>query len=248
MTDPTSLAIIAAAFMIGGAVKGLAGLGLPVITVAVLTSVFGLQTAMALMVMPGLIANSWQALTGGYMIPAFRRIASFLVPSLVTIWFGTGLLVALDSDWLVIILGVILAIYALTGVLGVTMRVPSSREYWFGPVFGAINGVTTGMSGVASTPSVIYLNGLGMPREMFIQAFGLLFLMSYVVLTASLWFRGIVGFEVGAISFVATAPTLFGMWIGRQLRFRTSESVFRRCFFWILLAIAFLIVSQVTLF
>ncbi|MEL7401002.1 MAG: sulfite exporter TauE/SafE family protein, partial [Pseudomonadota bacterium] len=108
MTDPLSLAIIAFAFITGGFVKGAAGLGLPVITVAVLASVFGLKSAMALMVVPGIVTNFWQATTGGKAADVMRRIAIFHLPSLVTIWFGTGLLIVLDGAYLVMALGFIL--------------------------------------------------------------------------------------------------------------------------------------------
>lgn len=245
MTEPLSLIIIAVAFVLGGMVKGVAGLGLPVITVAVLTFAFGLPSAMGLMVVPGLMANAWQAL-GPNFWPALKRISVFLVPSLFTIWFGTGLLVTLNSSWLVAMLGIILSIYAIIGISGFSVTIPPAKERFIGPVFGLVNGITTGMTGVTSTPSVIYLNGLGMKREMFIQSMGLLFLISYVVLTASLWMRGLVTMEIGGLSLFAAVPALIGMWIGRWLRFRTSEASFKRLFYRVLLLIGlYLIVRAV---
>lgn len=247
MTDPISLAVIFGAFLVGGSVKGLAGLGMPVITVAVLTFAFGLPNAMALMVAPGLIANLWQAVSGGHATAAMRRIAIFLVPSLFTIWFGTGLLVTLDADWLVALLGIILSLYAITGISGFSLTIPRDREWWIGPIFGAVNGVTTGMTGVTSTPSVIYMNGLGMQRDMFIQALGLLFLISYVVLSLSLWLRGLLDMEVGALTLFACVPAMAGMALGRALRQRTSEAGFKRLFFRMLLAIGLYLIARASI-
>ena len=247
MSDPLSLLILAAAFIAGGTVKGLAGLGMPVITVAVLTFAFGLPSAMGLMIIPGLTANFWQAL-GPHFWPALKRISIFLVPSLFTIWFGTGLLITLDSSWLVAMLGIILSIYAITGISGFSVTIPANREQFIGPVFGLINGITTGMTGVTSTPSVIYLNGLGMKREMFIQSMGLLFLISYVVLTISLWMRGLVTVEIGALSLYAAVPAMMGMWVGRWLRLRTSESGFKRIFFRVLLLIGLYLIARAVWF
>ena len=243
MTEPLSLFIIAVAFIVGGAVKGLAGLGLPVVTVAVLTFAFGLPNAMALMIVPGLMANFWQAF-GPYFWPALKRIVVFLIPSLFTIWFGTGLLVTLDSSWLVAMLGAILSVYAITGISGFSVTVPPKKEKIIGPIFGLVNGITTGLTGVTSTPSVIYVNGLGMKREMFIQSLGLLFLISYVVLTASLWLRGLVTVELGGLSFAAAVPALIGMWIGRSLRLKTSEASFKRIFYRVLLGIGLYLIVR----
>ncbi len=244
LTDPASILIIAIAFLIGGLVKGTAGLGLPVITVAVLTFAFGLPIAMALMLLPGLVSNAYQALAGPHLTPALKRIAVFLLPSLCTIWFGTGLLTTLDGKWLVVILGAILTAYALIGISGYSITIPREKERFIGPVFGAVNGVTTGMTGVTSTPSVIYLNGLGMAREMFIQSMGLLFFISYVVLTLSFWARDLVDFENATLSAFAVLPTMAGIWLGQKLRHRTTEASFKRLFYRVLLVIGLYLILR----
>ena len=244
MTEPLSLAIITFAFLAGGFVKGIAGLGLPIVTVAILTFAFGLQNAMALMVAPGLLSNAWQAVSGNQTIPALKRISPFMIPSLFTIWLGTGLLVTLDASWTVVMLGIILLVYSVTGISGFSVDVPPKHDKWIGPGFGMVCGVTTGMTGVTSTPSVIYLNGLGMEREKFIQSMGLHFCISYIVLTIALWFRGLLSLEIGMLTLYAVIPTILGQWIGRKLRLRTSESGFKWIFFRVLFAMAIYLIIR----
>lgn len=248
MTDPLSLAIIAFAFVTGGFVKGAAGLGLPVITVAVLTSVFGLKSAMALMVVPGVVTNAWQAASGEHAASVMKRIAIFHVPSLVTIWFGTGLLIVLDSGWLVLALGIILLFYSIVGLTGFSVQIPASKEKIVGPTFGALCGLTTGMTGVTSTPSVMYLNGLGMPRDMFIQSMGLHFFISYLVLTACLWYRDLLNLEVGLLSVACVVPALIGMKLGRAARSRMNEKAFKLTFYGVLLALGTYMIARAFLF
>ena len=244
MTDPLSLAIITFAFLAGGFVKGIAGLGLPIVTVAILTFAFGLQNAMALMVAPGLLSNAWQAVSGSQTVPALKRISPFMLPSLLTIWLGTGLLVTLDSSYAVVMLGIILLIYSITGISGFSVDIPPRHERWVGPGFGMVCGVTTGMTGVTSTPSVIYLNGLGMAREMFIQAMGLHFCISYIVLTIALWMRGLLNLEIGILTLLAVIPTIGGQWIGRKLRLKTSETGFKWIFYRVLFAMAIYLIFR----
>lgn len=239
-----SLAIIALAFVAGGFVKGFAGMGLPLVTVAALTFAFGLPVAVMLMVVPGLVTNLWQALGGSQTRAAMRRIWPFLVACCAFVWFGTGILVSFDADTLVVGLGVLLTTYAAVSIAGVRLAVPAAQEWWMGPACGAINGVACGVTGITSVPSVLYVNGLGMPRERMIQAMGMLFGLSYVAISAALWLRGTLNVEVGTLSVLAVLPALAGMWLGRRARFATSEAGFKRAFNWLLLAIGVYLVVR----
>ncbi len=51
---------------------------------------------------------------------------------------------------------------------------------------GAANGIFTGMTGALSMPGVLYLQALGLSRDMLVQAMGILFLLSNVGLAIAL--------------------------------------------------------------
>ena len=57
MADPALLALIAATFLLAGAVKGVIGLGLPTVSLGILTAALDLPTAMALLLVPSLATN-----------------------------------------------------------------------------------------------------------------------------------------------------------------------------------------------
>jgi uncharacterized membrane protein YfcA len=65
MPDTATLFIVAATFLLAGTVKGVIGLGLPTVSLALLTVAINLPTAMALLLMPSFVTNLWQALVGG---------------------------------------------------------------------------------------------------------------------------------------------------------------------------------------
>ena len=56
---------IAGTFFIAGTVKGVIGLGLPSISLAFLTVLIDLPSAMALLLVPSFVTNLWQAFEGG---------------------------------------------------------------------------------------------------------------------------------------------------------------------------------------
>ncbi len=242
--DPFTIAIVTAAFLLGGLVKGVAGMGLPLVTVAVLTFFFDLPTAMAFMLVPGLVANFWQSLSGGRVVERTLGIWTLLLPCLLTIWVGVVVLQSADNSTLLLILGVVLAFYSAVSLTKFRVDIPLRGRVVTAPVFGAVCGVTTGMTGVTSVPSVIYLNGIGLKRDAMIQSMGIFFFTSYVVLNACFFFLGLLTVELGLLSVYAVLPGLIGMEIGRRLRARTSEEQFRRIFLITLLAIALSMVAR----
>jgi uncharacterized membrane protein YfcA len=58
------LAVIAAAFLVAGFVKGVVGLGLPVISIAILAATIGLKSAVALFLIPAMATNLSKSLSG----------------------------------------------------------------------------------------------------------------------------------------------------------------------------------------
>ncbi len=242
--DPFTIAIVTFAFLLGGIVKGIAGMGLPLVTVAVLTFFFDLPTAMAFMLVPGLVANFWQSLSGGRVLERAMGIWTLLVPCLLTIWIGVVVLQTADNSTLILILGLVLGFYAAVSLTKFRIDIPLRGRGIIAPVFGAICGITTGMTGVTSVPSVIYLNGIGLKRDAMIQSMGIFFFTSYVVLNACFYFLGLLTVELGLLSVYAVLPGLVGMEIGKRLRARTSEEQFRRIFLFTLLAIALYMIAR----
>ena len=88
MTEPGILAAIAATFALAGLVKGVIGLGLPTVSLALLSATLGLPQAMALLLVPSFATNALQALSGGNAKTVLARIWPFLALATVTVWIG----------------------------------------------------------------------------------------------------------------------------------------------------------------
>jgi hypothetical protein len=72
--DTVVLIIVFSTFLLAGMIKGVIGLGLPTVSLAVLTVVLGLPQAMALLLVPSLLTNVWQAVVGGNATTILKRI------------------------------------------------------------------------------------------------------------------------------------------------------------------------------
>ena len=247
MFDATALAAIAVTFLLAGSVKGIIGLGLPTVSLGLLAVALDLTTAMALLLAPSFVTNLWQALVGGNSVALLRRLWPFLLLATATVWLGALALTRVDLAWLSALLGVLLVLYGGVSLAGVRFTLGVRAEVWAGPVLGTVNGVLTGMTGSFVVPGVMYLQSIGLPRDMLIQAMGMLFTVSTLALGVALHGNQLLSTEQAVVSAAAVLPAIGGMVIGQRIRSRLSEQVFRKVFFSALLALGGYIVARAVL-
>ncbi len=244
MLDAVALALVALTFLLAGCVKGVIGLGIPTVSLAVLTATIGLAPAMALLLVPSFLTNLWQATVGGHTREIALRLWPFLLAAGASVWVGALALRRVDMSSLTALLGLLLVLYCVLSLSRLRLSIPPAWEKWLGPIVGAANGVLTGMTGSFVVPGVLYLQAIGLPRDRLIQAMGMLFSVSTVALGVSLGGHRLLSLELALVSLAATLPALLGMALGRRLRVRLSEEKFRRVFFLSLLVVGVYIVVR----
>lgn len=242
--DPALLAAIAGTFLLAGTVKGVIGLGLPTVTLGLMTLLLDLPSAMALLIVPSLATNIWQAAGGGNARAILLRIWPFLGAATATVWIGAQALSRVDLSYLSALLGLLLVAYAASGLAGFRLSLSPEKARWSGPLFGMVNGILTGMTGSFMIPGVLYLQALGLTRDMLVQAMGMLFLLSTAALALSLGQSRLVSAELGMVSALGLVPAILGMILGQKIRKRLSEDRFRRVFFFGVLVLGLYIVAR----
>ncbi|MEH6652411.1 MAG: sulfite exporter TauE/SafE family protein [Motiliproteus sp.] len=245
--DSGLIVIMTLTFLLAGTVKGITGLGLPTVSLALLTVAIDLTSAMALLLIPSLVTNLWQAAVGGHGTAILKRLWPFLLPATLLVWPGSLALQHLDLKLLSALLGVLLASYALINLSGLKPSLPLRHQTWGGAVIGAINGILTGMTGSFVIPGVIYLQAIGLPRDALIQAMGILFSLSTLALALALQSNDLLSPQQAGISALAVIPALLGMVVGQAIRQRLSETWFKRVFFCALLLLGGYIISHALL-
>ncbi len=221
--------IILCVFVVAGTVKGLSGLGLPTVGIAVLGVFLAPAEAAALVVVPAFLTNVWQALRGGQLVCLLRR----LWPLLAGIVIGT----AFGGQWRVdpqvarLILAEALMLYAMLGLLDVVAFVPPRWEAWLALPMGLMTGGLTALTGVFVLPSVPYLQALRLPPTQMVQALGICFTLSSASLAVLLGSQGETAVSQWGLSLAATLPALGGMMLGAWFRQRVPAKIFRRLLF-----------------
>lgn len=258
MVEYATIAVVSATFVVAGLVKGVIGMGLPTVSLAILTLATDLPSAMALLLAPSLFTNIWQALHGKHLYQLCRDFWPFLLPAMLTTGIGVAVSDALDVRLLSTLLGFLLISYAGYGLssarlvsrqqqpdfnttrAGVTHY--GLRHRVTGAIMGSINGLLTGLTGSFVVPGVMYLQSQKFPRDRLIQAMGILFTVSTLALGLALIGEKRISAPIGWLSIAATIPAFAGMILGQRLRKTLSETTFRRVFFLTLLLIGVYII------
>lgn len=90
------LAIAAIAFTLAGFVKGVVGFGFPVINLIILTLTIGLLDALAIIVIPTIVTNVWQALSGPYLKSIVKRMWLYFLTAVIFIWLASPYLTVVN--------------------------------------------------------------------------------------------------------------------------------------------------------
>lgn len=229
---PLSVALATTAvFLIAGAVKGIVGLGLPTVAMALLALLMTPAQAAALLVGPSLVTNLLQLRPWSTLGPMLRRLGAMQVSICAGSLLGSWWLGAPMGHGAAVSLGVVLILYAVWGLLGVRPTLSRATEKWLGPVVGAATGVVTAATGVFVVPAVPYLQALGLEKDELVQAMGISFTVSTLALGLSLTAQGFFSGATAASSLAMLVPAVAGMAFGQWLRGLLSPAVFRTCFF-----------------
>ena len=231
------IALIAVAFVVAGIAKGAIGMGMPPIAIGLMSFAVPLESAIAIMVVPTMVTNVWQAIYGGGFKPLMRRFGSMAATAMIGI-LAVGLLLSdLGSPTTAGWVGVLLVLYSVIALTPWRPQVPRKVEPWANPLIALVSGAVAGSTGVAAVPFLPYMQSLDMNRHELVQALGIMFLFITGMLAVSLALHGAYDLANSVAGVAAVAPTMVGVWLGQHARRRLSAETFRKIFISGMLAI-----------
>ena len=232
------IAVLTAALFVGGIVKGVVALGLPMVAIAILLNFLPPLTVLGILVMPIMVTNLWQSGRLGNMREPWKRFWPMIVTGLVFLFIGAELIVAMDSTFLFAVLGACVA--AFSGISLAHPNMPPLRpgtEKWAGPLAGAMGGLLGGISTIWGPPMTMYFVMLKLPKDTFVQTVGLAWFAFSLPLVVAYWRNGIFSGDVIYLSAYACIPGMIGIRIGEAIRDRIDQDTFRKVMLVMLLLI-----------
>src|SRR5271170_6185043 len=111
-TDHFPLIVAAVAFLIAGFVKGVIGLGLPTVSMGLLSLIMAPAKAASLLIVPSFVTNVWQLAAGASFTRLAYRFWRVLAGVVLGTLAGTGLLTGSHAGQAAVALGLPLMLYA----------------------------------------------------------------------------------------------------------------------------------------
>ncbi len=222
----TDVLILAVAFILGGFIKGIVGLGLPMIAVPLISLVFDPRTAIAAMILPIMGANFIQAKSGGDMAEITLRFRWLLIPMVIGSILGAAVITSVKLDHAALILGGLVSVFALTTLAGWQPQLPTGVDRTLRPVIGMISGLIGGMSSFFAPTVAPYFFTLGLDKNTFIRAMGVTFLLGEAPLFIGLALTGFAPPAIWALSAIGWATVAVSMTLGAKLRQRIPQKHF----------------------
>lgn len=220
--------VVLIAIAIGSLIKGMTGLGLPLIAVPAIASFTSVEEAVVLMIIPVLGSNLWLVVSHRRFARLLKAHWPFLIAGFIGGIAGTFLLVAIDDKWLKLILAGWLALYLLQYGFGDALSFVFRARGAASVLIGLAAGTIQGASGVSAHIVAPYFHG----RQTEPAAYAFLIAAAFLTFGSAQLAAasGSQLFDAGRLilALLALLPTLFFTQIGIRWAGRVSDDVFRR--------------------
>ncbi len=167
--SPDAIIIIFLALAAGSLVKGISGLGLPLVAIPVMAGFLGAERAVVMMVVPGILINfglMWTYRAHATHLPHMPVFAAVAIAGVV---LGAWILSAVPERWIIIFMALWLGIYLLkTLVFKVDIRLPESAHRHVAALVVLVAGLIQGSTGASGPVLATYVHALRLPQPAFV--------------------------------------------------------------------------------
>nr|WP_295709110.1 sulfite exporter TauE/SafE family protein [uncultured Halomonas sp.] len=212
-----------------GIVKGAIGSGVPVIVVPVLTMLYDVQLAIAVLVAPNLISNALQVWQYRRHLLPLRFLAAFSIAGGLGIVLGTWGLVVLSAEILSLAVASAIVLYLIIKVLKRRAALPFDVAKRLVVPVGLLAGILQGAAGMSAPASVTFLNAMQLERRVYIGSISVFFVAITCVQIPALLSAGILTAErflfsvIALVTLVVAMP--FGASLGKRLPHRWFDNL-----------------------
>lgn len=220
------LAIILGALALGGFVKGITGMGLPLVTVPVLAEFLGVERAVLTMIIPTLVLNAYQVWTHRDANSELPELPRFLLAGIPGAAIGAAVLFLASERFLSAMLGIWLLGYVLLRLARPEFSLPLASRMRWSPVVGAGAGALQASTGIAAPIVAPYADSIGLRPHAYVYAvsapFGAFALFHFAIVVGSRLYTP----ELLTQSLLAVVPAAACIPVGIALRRFVSRSTF----------------------
>jgi uncharacterized membrane protein YfcA len=181
MPFDSTIIIVAVSLLVAAYVKGLTGMGFPLIATPMIALLLDIRTAVIILVIPNILMDLTLAVRTSSPTNIFRRYSWLLLMTAVGVFLGTKTLVMLPLWVLNLSLAVMILIFVGSNLFQHNYQVSPSLEGFLSPIAGFVGGFLNGMTNVGAPATAAYLYSLRLPKRDFIKSIATIFIVSKIV-------------------------------------------------------------------
>jgi uncharacterized protein len=226
--DPLVGMVVAVAFFLGGLLKGVIGMGMPLVAIPIIAIVMPVAKAIPLMLAPGYIMNiiqmrqSWHARVPLLMWwPLFIGMAA-------GVFLGVRFATTAPENLLRGVLGATVVVFVLLSFTRIQIPQRTVENPVTGLTMGGITGLFGGLTGVFGPTLAMYFLARKLEKDRFVWIMAVVMLTGVLFLGSALTAGGGLSGEQLMGSFAVLVPAWAGLSAGALVRRRVSQEVFRK--------------------
>ena len=223
---PEAAATICAALAVGAFAKGLTGLGLPPVAIAILSAFFDVEHAIVVTTIPVAFANLqivWMQRNRMQQVP---RIWLPFAAAAVGVAAGTWVLANIDRRILPIVLAAWIAVFLLTVAFDLRIKPEGRGARIVSPFIACAAGISQGATGISGPFIATWGHAWGFVKETYVLATSLLFTSVSVMHLLTVGVAGLYDGERVVQGLLAVIPVMIFTPLGMRLGRRVSARVF----------------------
>ena len=213
-------------FLIAGIVKGSIGMGLPLVSLTLLSLYFSPRLAMMLIIVPTLVTNFLQYYRSADKVDMVLSNKYLLVSLLVCTFIFSYFSFSLEQKTLSFLLGLMVFTFTLYRWTGFSLSFGLGFDKIIQVVSGAIIGTAAGFTHVWAPTIAILLLIRKANKDQFVGLTGLYIFVGSLGLFSTHYFFELLDIQTLILSTLMIFPSVFGFLLGEKIRSFISEKLF----------------------
>lgn len=238
------IAVVITALAIGSFLKGLTGSGLPQVAIPVMALFLGVEPAVIIMSVPGVVSNVWLVVLHARSWPQSRDLPVLVGTGVVGAVLGTVVLTTVPGRWLSLALAVLILSYVAVRLWRPHAVLSRSTTAWTSPPVGLVAGLMQGATGISGPLLTTYLYSFGLTSSVYIFSLSVLFLVFSIAQVVTLVALGAYTTTLVIEGFLALLPVAVMLPLGSWASRRLGERNFSRIIMATLVVAAVVLIAQ----
>jgi uncharacterized membrane protein YfcA len=222
------LTLLTVFLVVAGLMKGIIGVGMPIVALPLLSMLIDVRAAVMLLSMPLILSNIPQAIEGGETIACFMRLIPVLLGMMPGILLGVIILVDGNPATTKVIAGSVIVLVAGLTLVAPKLQLREGLKTPVGVAAGLAGGVLGGVAAMPGPLVFTYLLAKGLRGKEFTKEASLFLVLSSALLAIFLSSSHIFSWADLVISTSALIPVGIGMYLGQRLRDLIPANFFKR--------------------